>query len=69
MNFEATLKTLLMIGANFPAYRALFDQVITLFEKSDQEKLKEEYAKAMAAADAAHKAAQELRLKNFREGE
>lgn len=58
MNFEAILKTLLMIGAEFPAYRALFEQVVALFEESDQSKLKEEYAKAMAAADAAHRTAQ-----------
>lgn len=64
MNFEAIVKTLLMIGADLPAYRALFEQVVKLFEESDQERLKEQYAETMRIADAAHKEAQSLRDEN-----
>lgn len=60
MNFEKVLETLLMIGSDLPAYKALFEQVASLFSDDDQDKLKAAYAEAMAASDAAHKAAQEL---------
>lgn len=61
MNFEKITQTLVMLGSDFPAYRALFEQVVTLFSDSDQERLKIEYEKAMTNADAAHRAAQSLK--------
>lgn len=60
MNFEKIIQTLVMIGADLPAYRALFEQVVALFDESDQDKLKEQYARAIEAADAAHRAAQDI---------
>lgn len=65
MNIEAVLKTFLMLGADYPAYRALFLQVLSLFDESDQDKLKAQYEEAIKQADAAHKAAQRLKLPNI----
>ena len=59
MDIEKVLKTALMIGADLPAYKALFDSVLDLFSETDQDKLKVAYVDAMAASDAAHAKAQE----------
>lgn len=61
MNLEKIIRTFAMIGADLPAYRALLDQALALFSERDQDTLKAAYAKAIEQADAAHKAAQELR--------
>lgn len=60
MKVEDVLKTMALIGADLPAYKALLDQIIDLFAPNDQETLKASYADAVAASDAAHKAAQAL---------
>lgn len=59
MNVDKVLQTLLMVGADFPAYKALFDEVMLLFSDADQQTLKDAYTQAMATSDAAHKAAQQ----------
>lgn len=60
MNLDTILKTILMIGSDLPAYKALFDQVVGAFSEEDQEKLKQTYAEAIAASDKAHAAAQSI---------
>ncbi len=60
MNIADILKTIAMVGSDLPAYKALLDQVLSLFSETDQEKLKAAYAQAMARSDAAHAAAQKL---------
>lgn len=60
MNVDTILKTMALIGSNLPAYKQLLDEVIAVFEPSDQDKLKEGYAAALADAQAAHEAAQAL---------
>lgn len=60
VSLDKVLATLLMIGSNLPAFKALFEQVISTFSEQDQATLKLEYAKAIAAADEAHAAAQSL---------
>ena len=60
MELTSILKTMALIGSNLPAYKALLDQVIGLFEPADQETLKTSYAAALADAKSAHEAAQAL---------
>lgn len=60
MDIEKILTTVLMIGADLPAYEALLAQVMDLFDDTDQDKLKAAYAEARATADKAHAAAQNL---------
>lgn len=60
MDIRKIIETLLLIGADLPAYKALFDQVLDLFAEDDQAKLKDAYAQARARSDAAHAAAQAL---------
>jgi DNA invertase Pin-like site-specific DNA recombinase len=60
MNLDNILKTILLIGSDLPAYKALFDQVLGAFSENEQEILKQTYAEAIAAADKAHAAAQAL---------
>lgn len=59
MDFDKILSTMVMVGAEFPAYKALFEQVIALFDKPDQDELKRRYSQAMELSDAAHQRAQE----------
>ena len=58
MNYDAIIQTMLLAGADLPAYKALFDQIVSTMKSDDQEYLKTSYADAMAAADRAHAAAQ-----------
>lgn len=60
MDIAKILETVALIGSDLPAYEALFAQVVTAFSGSDQDKLKQAYADAKAAADKAHAAAQSL---------
>ncbi len=57
---EAVLNTLTMVGANTPAYRALYDQVLILVGEEDQDKLKAALAVAMERSDEQHDRAQGL---------
>ena len=58
MDIAKIIQTMLLIGADLPAYKQLLDQVIGAFSGDDQETLKQSYADALAAAKAAHTAAQ-----------
>lgn len=60
MNLEKILGTIAMLGSDLPAYKALLDEVIGLFSEDDQTVLKQTYAQAKQASDAAHAAAQAL---------
>lgn len=60
MDLQSILKTMALIGSGLPAYKALLDQVIDLFDPADQDTLKASYASALADAESAHKAAQSL---------
>ena len=60
LDLQTMIGTVLEIGANTPAYKALFDQVIGLFDNADQAELKDRYAQAIAASDDAHHDAQAL---------
>jgi hypothetical protein len=60
MNLDKLIQTVLMIGADLPAYKALFDQVVATFSETDQDAAKTAYADALAQAKAAHEAAQSL---------
>lgn len=59
MDFDTILRTVGLVGAEFPAYKALFDQVVTLFDSDDQDELKRAYSIAMQRSDEAHQRAQE----------
>lgn len=54
------LETLLQIGADLPAYKALLDVVLDTLSDADQAVLKARYAEMKAKSDAAHAAAQAL---------
>jgi len=60
MDIVKIIQTLTMIGSEFPAYVALFEQVKAQFEESDREKLDLAYAEAQAASDTQHSEAQNL---------
>lgn len=60
MNFEKILTTIVAIGSDLPAYKQLFEQVLSTFGETDQTKLRETYAQALDAAARAHAAAQAL---------
>lgn len=53
-------KTALMVGSTFPAYKALFDQVVEAFaaEPDKQAALQRSYEEAIGGAEAAHRDAQ-----------
>ena len=59
MNVQDILRTLALLGSEMPAYKALFDATMKLFEPQTQESLKAAYAEAMARSDEAHRKAQE----------
>lgn len=59
MDLDKIVKTMLLIGSELPAYRALFDQVLGLFDGADQDELKRRYSIAMQRSDEAHQRAQE----------
>jgi hypothetical protein len=60
LNIPSIIATAFEVGSDLPAYKALFDQVVNLFDEDDQETLKAGMAEALAAADAQHRAAQSL---------
>ena len=55
---EKILQTIALAGADLPAYKALFDMIISTMASGDQDMLKRSYEDAMAEADLAHRAAQ-----------
>lgn len=57
--FDRVLHTATLVGAELPAYKALFDQVVELFSPATQDELKARYAEAIKTSDAAHRRAQE----------
>ena len=59
MDLNKILSTLTLIGANLPAYKALYDQVIAAFSEKDQAKLQEAYRLAMEENDAGFKRLEE----------
>jgi len=54
LNLETILGIVTQVGVATPAFAALFDQVVDLFEPADQDTLKQAYAAARLASDAAH---------------
>ena len=48
------LKTLQLVGAATPAFKALFDQTVATFREDEQEVLKRGYDEAMAKTDELH---------------
>lgn len=58
MNLDKIAATLLLIGSDLPAFKALFAEVLSTFSEQDQDKLKASYAEAILASDKAHEAAQ-----------
>ena len=54
------LKTVVMIGSDLPAYKALFDDLVAMLSDEDQKAAKDAYAAAMERARAAHEAAQSI---------
>lgn len=59
MNFDKIMQTILLIGADTPAYKALFDQIIATMHSDDQAALQTAYDQALDDAAKAHAAAQE----------
>lgn len=57
---EAILKTVAMIGSDLPAYKVLFDDLMSMLSDEDQATAREAYDAAMKRAEAAHKAAQAI---------
>lgn len=53
MNFDDVIRAIGLAGSNLPAFQTLFRQVLTLFNETDQDKLKAAYAAARAESDAA----------------
>ena len=53
------LRTLTAVGASAPAFKALFDQVVSTFREDEQDVLKRGYAEAMAKTDGLHDDVQE----------
>lgn len=58
MDVQKILAATLYVGAELPAFKALFDQVLTVFDENDQVVLKDAYAKAIADSNDAHRDAQ-----------
>lgn len=58
MNVLAILKTLVLVGADSPAFQALFEQVKGVLGEDDRATLEAAYAKAMDEAAAQHERAQ-----------
>jgi hypothetical protein len=56
----ALLNTVLLVGSDLPAYKALFDQVVDMLSEDDQATAKEAYEKALADAHTAHRDAQAI---------
>lgn len=59
LNLETILGIVTQVGAATPAFEALFGQVVGLFDDADQDTLKQAYAAARVASDAAHGTLQE----------
>lgn len=59
MSFDAIMRTISLIGSDLPAYKALFEQIVSTMHSEDQKTLKLAYSDAMDAAARAHAAAQE----------
>lgn len=55
---DSVLATLSLVGSNLPAYKALLDEVLTLFSQEDRDTLRAAYERAKADSDAQHAAAQ-----------
>ena len=53
-DLASVLATVQLLGADSAAYRALFDQVLTLFGQKDQDALKEALAEAIERSDSLH---------------
>jgi capsule polysaccharide export protein KpsC/LpsZ len=60
LSIGAVLKAVELVGAATPAFEALFDSVMPLFNSKDQEELREVLKKARAKSDDMHKATQNL---------
>lgn len=58
MNVLAILKTLVLVGADSPAFQALFEQVKDVLGEDDRATLEAAYAKAMDEAEEQHRRAQ-----------
>lgn len=58
MNYDAIMQTILLAGADLPAYKALFDQIVSTMHSDDQKSLQAAYSDAMTAATRAHTEAQ-----------
>ena len=54
------LKTVVMIGSDLPAYKALFDDLVAMLGEEDQQAAKDAYVVAMERAKAAHRAAEAI---------
>ena len=54
MPIAAILEAIKLVGANTPAFIALFNEVKKTFSETDQAKLQAAYLDAMAASDKAH---------------
>lgn len=54
------LKTVVMIGSDLPAYKALFDDLVAMMGEEDQQAAKDAYVVAMERAKAAHRAAEAI---------
>lgn len=59
MNFDKIMQTILLVGVDTPAYKALFDQIISTMHSDDQAALQKAYDQALDGAAKAHAAAQE----------
>jgi len=54
ISFAAVMKAIQMAGAHLPAFKELFDQVVTTFTSEEQEELRSAYEKARERSDTAH---------------
>lgn len=58
LNLQTILGIVGQVGVATPAFEALFGQVVGLFDHADQDTLKQAYAAARVASDAAHETLQ-----------
>lgn len=59
MTIDNIIATITLAGSDLPAYKALFDEIISTMSSDDQAALQATYTNSMVAAASAHAAAQE----------
>lgn len=59
INFAGVVNAIKLAGSSAPAFKALFDQVVTTFSTDQQDELKALYSQARQRSDEAHEGLQQ----------